>query len=404
MVRADDRVVLDPAAPSGYAATTGLVNTLPRPYGGDALPIARCQLLIGADDPQSPACDAPGVTRTYVREGVNGRWIPSPNEEELQDPDVQASTELSVLSDPSVPRFTVTGRMGEMLRVSLGNPGRRALSPIVARRAQTTEGVTLVVASAGTRLCFLQIGGGGTGSVCGTQRGFLSRGAAISGGRYRSGPLRLSGLVGDGVAEVRTDGGRVVPVINNTFTFQPADGVRTLTFSGPIGTFTLPVGPGADKSERFTPDRSRERVLSRIALTGGGYAAIRVAPNRGGGRCDWLYILGQVRTTRCTRPTDPPLPYDVVSGGFNPGDRGYPYVYSGPFAPEVGAVEMNFADGTSRRLPLNQGFVLFEIPRRNLDKERWPVAVTTFDQDGVALVRNSLGDFGQIVRQQGIPK
>lgn len=403
MVR-DGRVVLDPAAPYGYAATTGLVNTLPRPYDGDALPIARCQLLIGPEDPESPACDDRGVARTYVREGVNGRWVPSPNEEELLDPDVRASTELSVLTDPSVPRITLPGNMGEMLRASFRTPGWGTTRPIIARQAQKVGGVTLVVATAGSRLCLVQIGGGGTGSLCGTQRGFLRRGAAISGGRYLRGPLRLSGLVGDGVTEVRTDNGIVVPVVNNTFTFQPADGIRTLTFSGPIGTFSLPVGAGRDESERFTPDRTRERVVSRIALTGGGYASIRVAPNRGGGRCDWLYILGQVRTSRCTRPSDPPLQYDVVSGGFSPGDRGYPYVYSGPFSPEVGTVEMHFADTTSRRLPITEGFVLFEIPRRNLDRGRWPVAVTTYDRQGVPLVHNTIGDFGQIVRQQGIPR
>jgi len=399
MLRDDGRLVLDPAAPYGYAVTTGLVKTLPGSFGGEALPIARCQLLIGADDPASPACDAPGVTRSYVREGVGGRWVPSPAEEELDDPEVNASTQLSVLRDSRLPRTTLP----EHVRSMLGD--RLPREPVVAVQAQKTSRVTLVVVTSGDHLCFVDdFGGGRSGAVCGPRSSFLSRGAVLSTVRWGSAALNLNGLVGDGVTRARTDTGVAARVINNTFTMLPGDAARTVTFSGPVGTFTLPIRPGADEAERFTPDRTHERLVTRIPLVAGGHASIRVAPNRGGGQCQWLYILGQARSSGCSRPSDPPLPYDVVTAGFSPAGRGYPYVYSGQFAPEVAGVEMEFADRTERRLPVTEGFVLFEIPKRNLEEGRWPVAVTTYDQQGVPLVRNRIADFRLIVRQQGIPK
>ena len=250
------------------------------------------------------------------------------------------------------------------------------------------------------RLCFIVQERVTSGFTCGPRSTFLSRGAVLNGGRSMGGPFRLSGLVGDGIERVVTDDGTVARVVHNGFTLVPSDAARRLTFSGPVGSFSLPIMRASDGPPRFRPDRSKERELVGIDLAEGGHASIRVAPNVGGGRCDWFYILGAPRSNRCTRPGDPPLQYDVVTGGFSPGGRGYPFVYSGQFAPAVGAVEMEFADGATERLTLTDGIVLYEIPPAHITKGRWPVAVTTSDRDGVPLARNRIRDFAQIVRQQ----
>ncbi|MGD9570692.1 MAG: hypothetical protein AB7V62_02250 [Thermoleophilia bacterium] len=310
LIRDDGRVAIDPAAPFGYAATSGLVTTLARPYTADPpLAIARCQLLIGQADAESPACDAPG-TRSYVREGVAGRWLPSANEEDLEDPLVPASTELSVIDDPTTPLVRIP-----RAAVAPYRPGRTVPARPTGRLALDEDGVRLIVAALpGRNLCFIHQGRSGAGSLCGPRSSFLRRGAAFTGGRHMGGPVRLNGLVGDGTTRVATDDGRIIPIRNNVFTLSPADGVRRLTFSGTTGTFTVTLP--TPESGRHTPDRTRERELVGIDLRGGGHASVRIAPNRGGGRCEWVYVNDNVRSSFCSRPSDPPLGYDVVTGGF----------------------------------------------------------------------------------------
>ncbi|MGE3795399.1 MAG: hypothetical protein AB7I38_15945 [Dehalococcoidia bacterium] len=382
MVRDDRRIALDPAAPFGYSATTGLVTTLPFVFDGNAIPLARCQLLVGAEDPESPACDA--APRAYVREGVNGRWIPSLIEEELFDPVLPASTELSVVDNPTAPVVQVPARVISAVPRD-GSKRRTGSAP--GRLALSVDGVRLIVVPLPDRqICFVTQRRSGSGIHCGPRDGFLSRGAVISGGRYGDLPLRLSGLVGDGIEQVSTDDGRVTRVVNNVFTFSPADDIRRLTFSGPVGTFSLPVPRNSDEG-RFTPDRTRERELIGIELSGGGRASIRVAPNIGGGRCDWFYVRGDVRSSACSRPSDPPLSYDVVTGGFVQRVNRVSTLFQGRFAPQVGSVEIGYADGDSVRLIPTGGYILFEVPAAHRSPERRATSITTFDRSGVALVR-----------------
>jgi hypothetical protein len=387
MVRDDGRVAIDPAAPFGWSATTGLVVTLPGTFSGQPIAIARCQLLLGANDPNSPPCDAPGP-RAYVREGVNGRWIPSPNEEDVADVLPPGSTELSVLTDPDVP----TVPLRELQILNPAPPGGPALRPRKARLALDEDGVRLIIVTFDeNRLCFLEeTAGQGAGSTCGPRSSFLSRGADLTGARYRSGPLRVSGLVGDGIDTVRTDDGRTIPVRNNVFTLSPADTVRRLTFSGPVGTFSLPFNTGAGGPKRFTPDRIREREVVGVHLRDGGHASVRIAPNRGGGRCQWVYVKGDVRSLGCTRPGDQPLSYDVVTGGFIRRINRVSNLFEGEFAPQVRSVEIRYADGDTTRHRPKEGFVMFEVPAKHMHPARRAVSITTYDHHGVALARTSV--------------
>ena len=388
------RVRLDPAAPLGYSATTGLVNV---PYGPKAVvpPIARCQLLLGPNDPHSPQCDAPGKERTYVREGVNGRWIPSENQEALLDPLVPASTQLAVIDHPTTPIYRFSPRTAPRL---IG-PQKPRLSE--ARIALHTDRVTLVaVPATNGRFCLMALGNRGSTWTCGQRASMFGRGAVLLGMRPGGGRLRVSGFVGDGVTDVRANDGTIASVVHNAFTMVPGDSASRFTFSGPVGSFTVTPSREGPKGPPQSPDRSKERELVGIDLADGGRASIRVAPNRGGGLCQWLYIRGTPRSRGCADASTA-IPYDLVSGGFSGGGPGYPFVYSGQFAPQVGAVEMNFADGTAELLPLTDGFVLYEIPEdRITSRSRWPIAVTTYDRKGVALVRNALADFAALVRQQ----
>jgi hypothetical protein len=387
LVREDGRVAIDPAAPFGWSATTGLVVTLPTPFNGQPIAIARCQLLLGLDDPDSPACDAPGP-RAYVREGVNGRWIPSPNEEDVADTLPPGSTQLSVLNDPDIP----TVPLKELHFLNPGPPGGPKLRPRKARLALDENGVRLIIVTFDKdRLCFLQKTAGlGAAATCGARSSFLSRGADLTGGRYMSGPLRVSGLVGDGITTVRTDDGRTIPVRNNVFTLSPADTVRQLTFTGPVGSFSLPFNTGADAPKRFTPDRTREREVVGVDLRDGGHASVRIAPNRGGGRCQWVYVNGHVRSSGCTRPGDQSLPYDVVTGGFIRRIHRISNLFEGEFAPQIGSVEIRYADGDTTRLRPKEGFVMFEVPAKHMDPARRAVSITTYDRHGVALARSSV--------------
>lgn len=387
----DGRVRLDPAAPLGYSATTGLVNV---PSGASEVPpIARCQLLLSLNDPDSPSCDAPGERR-YVREGVNGRWIPSENAEALADPLVSASTQLSVVDHPTTPIFKITSdripQFSDSYRPRVGE----------ARLALRTSEVTLVVVPAtNAGLCLGAISDKGSSWTCGPRASMFGRGAVLLSEHSGGGRLRVSGFVGDGITVVRANDGTTAPVEHNAFTMAPSNLATRYTFSGPVGSFTLTQSRTARGAPQ-APDRSRERELVGIDLTTGGRASIHVAPNRGGGLCQWLYVEGAARSHGCAGP-HAVLPHDVVTGGLSPGGPGYPFVYSGQFASEVGAVEMNFADGTAERLPLTDGFVLYEIPpSRITSRSRWPVGVTTYDTNGVALVRNPLLGFAAIVRQQ----
>lgn len=392
MVR-DGRVSIDPAAPIGYSATTGLVNVLGVPFGGDAVAIARCQLLLGSPDPASPACDAPGI-RAYVREGVAGRWLPSPDEEDVADRLVPSSTQLSVIDHPTTPRVRISPEMAE-------GWSRTPLDRGKARLALDAEGVRLVVVPAGPEsICFFEMQAvGGGGGTCGPRAILTGYGAMLTGGRSMNGPVRINGLVGDGIERVVASDGQVRRVAHNVFTIARGDAVRSLRFSGPVGEYTITL-PGRSVP-RFRPDRARERELIGIELSTGGHASIRIAPNRGGGTCRWIYIDGAVRSSRCTIPGDPPLDYDVVTGGFEIGERGYPYVYDGEFATEVGSVEMAFSDGSVQKLRLVEGSVLHEVPRARIAAGVRPVSVTTFDHQGVALARDELRSFGINLRQQG---
>lgn len=388
MVRPDGRIALDPAAPFGYSATSGLVTTMSAPFNGRAIPIARCQLLVGDDDPASPPCDQSGVRRTYVTEGVNGRWIPSPNQEALFDRVLPASTQLSVLDDPAVPRVRLPATLP--LRV----PGSaKSTQPRFGRLALETPDVRLIVAEVPPdRLCFIaqEKKVGGAGISCGPRATFLNRGADLSGGRYMGGPYRLSGLVGDGIDRVTTDDRVVVPVVHNVFTMLPGDGVRVLTFSGPVGAFRIALPRFGDGPRRFTPDRSKERELLGIDLAGGGHASIRVAPNRGGGQCVWVYVNGNAGSRGCSRPGDEPLNYDIITGGFIRRVDRVPSLFQGRFAPQVGSIELGFADGTTKRLRPTEGFILYQVPAVHLRPGHQAVSITTFDRQGVALVHEEV--------------
>lgn len=381
-VRDDGRIALDPAAPLGWAPVSGLVKTLAVPFSGGAIPIARCQLLIGSRDPDSPACDAPGP-RAYVREGVNGRWLPSPNEEELDDPLVPASTEISVVDHPSTPLITLPPQ----LLPTGGDPGSRTRRPLQARMALDEDGTRLLVATyAGGGLCFIAQSRAGASSTCGPRSTFLSRGATLNGFRSRGAVPQLFGLVGDGITEVTADDGRRVAVTNNVFRISPSEGVSRLTFTGPVGQFSLPV-PHSDDRTRFTPDRSRERELLGVDLPNGGRASVRVAPNRGGGRCWWVYVNGHSRSTSCSRPGDAPMAFDTVTGGFIDRTDRVPSLFEGLFAPEVGSVEIGYADGASVRLTPTDGFVLYQVPAEHMTAATRATTITTFDRAGVALAR-----------------
>ncbi|WP_217922728.1 hypothetical protein [Miltoncostaea oceani] len=388
MVRSDGRVALDPAAPFGYSATTGLVTTLSALFDGRAIPIARCQLLIGADDPASPACDQAGVRRAYVREGVAGRWVPSPNEEAVFDRLTPASTELSVIDRPTTPLVRLPSTL------PLAEPGSGAAAPRVGRLALETPDVRLIVVPVEPdRLCFIaQERAGGAGFSCGPRATFLNRGASLSGGRYMNGPYRLNGLVGDGIDRVSTDDGTVVRVTNNAFTMLPKPTARVLTFNGPVGSFRIAVPRFGDGGPpRLTPDRSKQRELLGVDLADGGRASIRVAPNRGGGRCVWVYVKKNSRSFACSRPGDSPsLPDDQVTGSFIRRIDRIPSLFQGQFSSRVGSVEIAYADGTATRLRPTEGYVLYEVPAAHMTKERRAVSVTTFDQQGVALVREEV--------------
>lgn len=379
-VRDDGQVALDPAAPLGWSPGSGLVKAFAGPYRGDPVPIARCQLLVGSSDPNSPSCDAPGP-RTYVREGVDGRWLPSPNEEELDDQLLPASTAISVIDHPTGPLVRSV-----MTLPGLDTADRLHRTTLQGRVALDQDGVRLIVATyAGDGLCFLTQSSQGSGSMCGPRSNFLARGVSLSGFRTASGPQRLSGLVGDGIDHVDTDDGRTIPVTNNVFTLYPSDGVRQLTLSGPVGTFTVPVSLASEEQPRFTPDRSQERELIGVDLRDGGHASVRVAPNLGGGRCWWVYVKGDPESAACSRPGDPPLQYDVVTGGFIRRRDRVSSLFEGQFAPEVGSVTIGYADGTTTRLTPTDGFLLYEVPADHMTPERRATSITTYDHAGVAL-------------------
>ncbi len=224
------------------------------------------------------------------------------------------------------------------------------------------------------------------------------------GGRYPGGPMRRSGLVGDGIERVVASDGTATRVINNGFTIVPGDAARSLHFTGPVGSFTLPIQRASDEPPRFRPDRWRERELIGLDLARGGHASIRVAPNIGGGRCDWLSVRGRARSTACSRPGDPQLPYDVVTGGFIRRVNRIPSLFEGRFAPGVGAVEIVYADGARKRLTPTEGYVLYEVRPERMTPEQQAVSVTTFDREGIALVRERVRSPRELLRpQQGGP-
>lgn len=101
--------------------------------------------------------------------------------------------------------------------------------------------------------------------------------------------------------------------------------------------------------------------------------------------------------TGCSRHTR--IPIDVVTAGFSAGGPGVPVILSGQFAPEVGALELRYSDGSSTRLVPREGWVLYEVPADHLTAARMPAALTTVDRQGVALATQKL-HFAPIVRQR----
>jgi hypothetical protein len=230
---------------------------------------------------------------------LGGVGSPSLNEEALFDPVLPASTELSVIDNPTAPVVQVPARALAPFPHDRSAP---ATGSAPGGLALSGDGVRLIVAPlSGRMICSVTQTEEGSGFRCGPRDGCLARGAAISGGRYGDLPPRR-GLVGNGIERVSTDDGRVARLVNNVCTFSPANDIRRLTFGGPVGTFSLPVPRSSDEPPRFTPDRTMERELLGIELSGGGRASIRVAPNVGGGRRDWFYLKGDVRSSTCRPP------------------------------------------------------------------------------------------------------
>lgn len=386
----DGRVALDPAAPVGYEPGTGYVRTLERaPLSAERIP--RCQLLLGREDRRSSACPLEPGPIPYVREGVAGRWIPSG----LIDPTdfggaFAGSTELSVLERPrgrkdaSPPSVSWVGPLG-----------LRQL-PSQARLALARSRVRLwVLPASDDYLCFvLQEGVSERASgTCGPRGTLLRRGLVELATGVRATGL-YAGLVGDGVARVTT-GGVSVPVKNNVFLMRRSQVGRYLEMSGPVGRYRVRL-PGPGDFTRSRPISAREREVLSIALSAGGRASVRVAPNRGGGWCFRVSVREATRVRGCPPPGS--LTLDDVSGDFHLPGRGRPEVYAAQVRPEVGFLEMRFRDGARARLTPRRGFVLYELPPGRARPAREPVAVTSFDRRGVALFRRDLIEFARLLR------
>lgn len=398
LVREDGRVALDPAAPLGYVPATGLVRTLSgEPRGAD--PIARCQLLLGLDDPRSPACDAPGPAETtWVREGVDGRWLPSENPGLPEQ--IVGTTELSVLDRPATPADRLPARV--LARLS-GRDGHRRADPASVRLATEVGGQRLFVVPIGPDGVCLVVSNPdrSQGSTCGARSTLTDRGAIALSGSDDGVRYHYAALVGDGFDTATTDGGLTVPITGNAFALDLSPGVETITVSGRAGRFELDLlghGPGSIPGHvrgtniPLSAVRAQARRVVTIRLSDGTSQGITVAPSRDGGRCAWSHTFS-------TCDPRPRIPYDVVTLGFISGLPGVPVVYSGELAPAVAAVAVRYADGRSERLQITEGWVLHEFPPQRLTLATMPVAVTTFDHAGVALVRQEL-DLAPIVRQR----
>lgn len=388
------RVSLDPAAPVGFNPTTGLVGVLSGAPAGP-IPLPRCEVLLGRDDPDSTPCRAT-THPTFISEGVAGRWLPS--QVGGIPARVVGSDRLSILNRPLQ---AGDGLPADALGSPLGpfSPSREDLAH--ARLAGVVDGARLYVVPVGSTGVCLAVRGraADVGSGCNPLSVLTSYGAIFLTSSLGHGRYRYAAIIGDGFDHASGSGGEQVAITNNVFAMALRPGTDLIAISGPAGRYRLRViGNRLPPTTRGdgTPqgaDLARRRVVVRIALSDGRTETIWRAPRRGGGVCFW-----SGRFVGC-RNGSRRIPVDMVTAGFSAGGPGVPVVLSGQLASRVGALLLRYSDGSSLRLTPHEGWVLYEVPADHLTASRMPAALTTLDHKGVALARLPL-DFAPIVRQR----
>jgi hypothetical protein len=148
-----------------------------------------------------------------------------------------------------------------------------------------------------------------------------------------------------------------------------ADGALVVDATRPVVGFLREVPKDAVVANR----EERARISTRR-----GEAAIWEAPTRYEGRCAWLELPGRVL------PLVPCLPEGYPYGAF--AVRLVPtaddVLVAGWVAKRYASVEVVFADGSRMVLEPRSGFILGEVPARNLVRGREAVAVVGRDAAG----------------------
>lgn len=234
------RVTLDPAAPVGYDLTSGLVRSFPAaPAASVPAPaLARCQVLLGRDDPDSPVCPAPPATIEEIQER-DGQWAMSGTAAVGVAP-AAGSTEISLLSRP----VTDADRVPAAWRDPVVFPAfeRAGADLDQARLATSRDGVRyFAIPAADDSVCLVREAPSATATTCNPIGSLASDGAMLS-SSTEGAVITRWGLVADGWQQAELPSGRAVPITDNFLVIATGEGPTTITLTGPQGRRSIPVG------------------------------------------------------------------------------------------------------------------------------------------------------------------
>ena len=394
-VAPDGHLELDPSAPLGFAVESKQVLWLDRaPRLGDAPPaIPRCQVLLQNSQPDAGTC-GPGGTES-VREGADGRWLPSPEKPVLGAP--KGSDSLGILARARRPEDGLAAaNVGPPAGLGIDS-GSRGFLPTRSelqrsRLAREVQENSYHVVETSGGLCLVERGSGGGGMTCDSSRTLSDRGhiSLVAGGDDDKRSWRIAGIVGDGFDSVAASEGAESDVVGNVYVLQVATIPDRLVFSGPAGEFTNSFGVSSYRSETSIQRRKRRALLNR-RLSNGAVATWYEAPASGGESttCRWLVLAGQGDGPVCGGHPDAER-LDLIGVSLRSVDDGgsTALVLAGAVPSQVARLELDL-QGETRSLLVTDGVVLTELPGGSLTADQPPV-VRSIDRHGRAIQEQTL--------------
>ncbi len=140
-----------------------------------------------------------------------------------------------------------------------------------------------------------------------------------------------------------------------------------------------------------------ERTVSEIQTSAGYPMRLTIAPGESGLLCVRTYYRGANAGGCNPDPRDrSPAALDVAPGLWNETEDGKPVVLlQGSVGRDIARLDVRYQDGDTTRIPIHEGFVLFEVPRPNYGEGHLPATLIGRDASGAVIARRPVRNHGE---------